>query len=195
MQSARQVSRLAAGRFLVARRDIPDPNFSETVIVLVQHDAKGAMGFIINRQTTMEVSRLLRDFKQARGRSDPVYMGGPVSIAGALGLIRSDKKLADARLVFADVYLVSSKEALEKALTASKDAKSLRMFLGYAGWGAGQLEGEVKMGMWHIFEVDPSVIFDSDPSSVWLRLIEQTELRIASGPAPLVDCGLSAGPS
>ena len=106
-------------------------------------------------------------------------MGGPVGIAGALGLLRTSNKPGDARHLFSDIYLISSKDALEKALSAAQDATSLRVFLGYAGWAAGQLEGEVELGMWHIFDSAPSLIFDADPSSLWPRLIKQTELRIA----------------
>lgn len=183
-QPPRLVNKLATGRFLVASRDLPDPNFSETVVVLTQYDEKGTMGFVINRQTKVELSRLFRDFKDAKDRKDAVYVGGPVGMSGALGLVRtstkpSDTKPSEARHLFSDIYLLSSKEALEKALTVTKDASALRVFLGYAGWGVGQLEGEIELGMWHIFDGGPNLIFDNDPASLWTRLIAQTELRIA----------------
>lgn len=177
-QLARPINKLAAGRLLVARRDLPDPNFAETVVFLTQYDRKGAMGFIINRRTKLDLARLFRDSDEAKNRTDPVYMGGPVGLDGALGLLRTSTKPADARLVFSDVYLISSKEGLEKALAMAKDPSSLRVFLGYAGWAAGQLEAEVELGMWHIFDSDAAAIFDSDPATLWLRLIKQTELRI-----------------
>lgn len=179
VQAPRMVNTLAAGRFLVASRDLPDPNFSQTVVVLAQYDRKGAMGFVINRRTKVELSRVFRDFKEAKERKDAVYVGGPVGVAGALGLLRTSNKPGDAKHLFSDIYLISSKEALEKAFSEAKDAASLRVFLGYAGWGGGQLEHEVELGMWHIFDSAPSLIFDADPSSLWLRLIKQTELRIA----------------
>jgi putative transcriptional regulator len=178
-QVPRPVNKLGAGKFLVARRDLPDPNFAESVVVLIQYDRKGAMGFIINRRTKVEVSRLFQGLKLAAGRKDPVYMGGPVGIEGVLGLLRTATKPEDARPVFPDIYVVSSKETLEKALSAGGDPNSLRIYLGYSGWGAGQLEGEVELGMWHIFEADPAVIFEPDPSRLWERLVKQTELRIA----------------
>ncbi len=177
-QAGARVKDLAAGRFLVARRDLPDPNFAETVILLVQYDEDGVMGLVINRRTKLPLSRVLEDLKEAKGRSELAHWGGPVG-TGAIALLRGRFKTEDARLVFADVHLVTSKALLEKSLAGATEASALRVYLGYSGWAAGQLEFEMELGTWHVLRGDPAMVFDADPQTVWSRLIRRSEMRIA----------------
>jgi putative transcriptional regulator len=140
------------------------------------------MGLIINRPTDIPVSRLFEELKIAKEIKDYVYLGGPVGRTGVLALLRSKTKPEEARHVFDDVYLVSSGNALKKAVEAGTEPAAFRIYLGYAGWRAGQLEREVERGVWHILKADAGLAFDSDPDSVWLRLIRRTELRRAFMP-------------
>jgi len=181
-QHRARVKDLAAGKLLVAPRELLDPSFARTVVLLVRYDEEGAMGLIINRRTDVALSRVLQEWKEAKGRSDPVFVGGPVNRAAVLGLLRSSAKPPEATPVFADVYLVSSKALLEKTLAAGADSQSFRVYLGYAGWAAGQLEYEVGLNSWHAFKADPGAVFDADPDSMWQRLIRRTELQIAAAP-------------
>lgn len=174
-----RIANLAAGKFLAAHRDLADPNFAETVVLLVHYDKDGAMGLIINRQTKIPLSRVLEGFEHAEGRKDPVYFGGPVLPNGILGLLRSPTKVEKARHIFSDVYLLSNKELLEKALAAGTRQNAFRIYLGYSGWGAGQLEHELDLGMWYVFRGDPRMVFDPYPDSVWPRLVQRTQLQIA----------------
>ncbi len=183
-QGVSDTDQLAPGRFLVASRDLGDPNFAEAVILLVQYnDQRGAMGLIINRRTDVPISRVLNDLKEAQNRTDPVYVGGPVELTSLIALIRSADKLDGAKKVFGDVYLMSSKELLQKTLASRVDANSFHAFLGYAGWEPGQLEHEVDVGAWHIMPADAAEVFHSDPDSVWPRLVRRTETQIAALPA------------
>lgn len=175
-----QAPELAAGTFLVASRDLGDPNFSETVILLLRYDEEeGAMGLIVNRRTDLPLSRVFEDVKGAKGRKDLAYMGGPVEPGDVLALLKSSAKLEDADRVFGSVYLISDKDLLEKTLADKTEPGVFHVFLGYAGWGPGQLEHEVDLGAWHIVPADAASVFDADPDSVWPRLIRRTELRIA----------------
>jgi putative transcriptional regulator len=168
----------AAGRFLVAARELADPNFARSVVLLGQYEEKGAMGLTINRPSAMTIGEALAGFKAAKERKDPAYLGGPVVRTGVLALVRSASKPDDAKPVFGDVYLVSTRPLLEKLL-ATADATRLRVYLGYAGWGAGQLEMELEIGSWHVISADAATVFDTSPASVWPRLIKRTDLRIA----------------
>ena len=178
-QSTR-TSALAAGRFLVASRDLLDPNFAETAVLLVRYDEDGVLGLIINRRTKVPISRAFPELPQSvKGRSDPLYTGGPVGVTTALALLRSRAKPAGAEPVFADVSLVSSKSLLEKTVAAGTEPGTFRLYAGYSGWTAEQLRREVERGGWYIFEGDASMVFDPDPNSVWPRLIRRAELRMA----------------
>jgi putative transcriptional regulator len=174
-----QIRDLAPGKFLVAARKLPDPNFAQTVVLLCRHDEKGTMGLVINRQTRLSFDKVFEQLREAKDRGDSVFLGGPVQISGVLALLRSKSKPEDAMHVFEDLYLVSNKPALEKAVTAGFDSTHLRIYLGYSGWSRGQLVRELEMGAWHILRGDPNFVFDSDPDTVWTRLIKRTELPIA----------------
>jgi len=178
------ITKLSAGKLLVAPRDPPDPRFAETVILLVQYDGDGAVGLMINRQTHVPISKALVQSGSANGRSEPIYMGGPVELSGVLALLRSSSAPAEATQIFGDVYSISTKSLLERTLASSVDSSKFRVYLGYCGWGAGQLEYEVKKGGWHVFDGDASLVFDSDPASVWQRLIARTEVQKARVQAP-----------
>jgi len=171
---------LEVGKFLVASRDLGDPNFAQSVILLVHYsEDQGAVGLMINRATDVPISRVFQDLKEARGRKDPVYVGGPVDLNSVLALLKTSGKPDNAERVFGNVYLISKKDALQAALASSADATAFHTYVGYAGWGAGQLEHEVELGAWHIMPADAANVFHADPDSVWPRLIRRTETQVA----------------
>jgi putative transcriptional regulator len=173
---------LATGKILVARRHMLDPNFAETVILLVQYDEKGSVGLIINRPSSIPLSRLTKEFEGVKGRTDPLYLGGPVERSGVMALVRSRTKPEDAKLVFADIYMISVKTTLEKAITSST-ANTLHLYLGYAGWDARQLEWELGMNAWDVLPANAGIVFDPHPETLWNRLVEREDLQIAAAPA------------
>src|SRR5215472_1294934 len=130
-----QEAELAAGAFLVAGRDLQDPNFSETVILLLHYDEdQGAMGLVINRRTELTLGRVFEDFKEAKGRTDCAYMGGPVEQTNVLALLRTSVEPDNAERIFSSVYLLTSKDVLQKTLSEKADASVFHVYLGYAGW-------------------------------------------------------------
>jgi putative transcriptional regulator len=176
---SQRVTDLGVGKLLVAPRNAPDPSFAESVVLLAQFDKNGALGLMINRRTRVPLSRVLEQFKAANNRSDPVYLGGPVELEVVMALLRSSTAPDKAPPVMPGIYLVSTRPVLEKALTAGTAPGAFHVYLGYCGWGSGQLENEIKLGGWYIFSGDADLIFDSDPSSLWSRLIDRTEQRFA----------------
>jgi putative transcriptional regulator len=178
-----KVKDLGLGKLLVSSRDLSDPNFAESVVLLIQYDQQGTVGLMINRRTRAPVSRMFQNLDTGKHGADPIYVGGPVEMTAVLGLFRSRKRPDEGTVVLSEVYLVSSKPLLEKTLTATTGPSDLRLYLGYCGWAGGQLENEVRQGGWWIFEANAGVVFDPDPGSVWSRLIARTELQIAkTGP-------------
>ena len=182
---------LALGKLLVASRDLGDPNFAKAVILLVRYEQdKGAVGLVLNKRTDVPLSRVFGDLKEASGRTDPIYIGGPVELNTVQALFKSGSKPQGADRVFGDVYLISNKDALTRTLAARAEAEVFHAYVGYAGWGAGQLEHEIELGAWHIMPADAGTVFHADPDSVWPRLIQRTETHIARAPIS-VDFGAS----
>jgi putative transcriptional regulator len=176
---------LATGKLLVMPRDSSDPNFAKSVVLLVEYGDDGAVGLIINRQTTVPLSRALPELKGADTHSEPVYAGGPVGRDAILALLQSNTEPTDAEPVFGKLYLVSSRHGLESALAGGAGPSDLHIYVGYCGWGPGQLESEVRRGSWYIFDGRQEAVFDSDPSTLWSRMIARTEMRIAELPRKL----------
>lgn len=166
---------LRTGQFLVAARKFPDPTFAQTVIVLTSYSQGGAMGLIINRQTIVPMLRAVPVAKT----SDPVYSGGPVSVPAVYGLLRSPSRPEQTTPVLGDIYMISERALLEKTVSASPSAERFHAYMGYCGWGRGQLDNEVEQGAWFIFSGRPDMVFDAEPDSLWSRLVALTERQIA----------------
>jgi len=102
-----------------------------------------------------------------------------VSVPEVYGLLRSSSKLDDGTPVLGDLYMIAKQALLEKTLSASPPADRFHAYLGYCGWGAGQLEHEVELGAWYVFPGRTEMVFDSEPDSLWNRLVARTEQQIA----------------
>lgn len=175
-------SKLARGKFLVAARDLIDPNFVESVVLLLAYDSKGAMGLIVNRETGVKLSDLLPELEFETGdQPDPeVFAGGPVSTNSLLLLVRSAAPIDSAEHVFENIYTSASRELLEE-LTTRPGLRRYRAYAGYAGWGPGQLEREVETGSWRILPASADTVFDSSPGGVWQKLIRRAAVLFARG--------------
>jgi putative transcriptional regulator len=170
---------LGPATLLVASRDLADPNFAKTVILLVHYDDESVLGLTINRHTDVAVSRLFENLKAGKDRADSIYLGGPVEISTVFALLESPDKLKGAEPVFGETYLISTKALLEKTVASRPKPDVFHVYLGYAGWTNEQLRKEVALGMWFIFHADTALIFDSDPDSLWPRMIKKTEQTLA----------------
>jgi putative transcriptional regulator len=173
---------LGPGQLLVASRELADPNFAETVVLLVHYDSEGVIGLILNRRTDLPISQVLAQLKTAKDLSNPVYLGGPVETPTVFGLLRSTDKLEGAEHVFGDVYWISSKTALEKTISSRPDPGVFHVYLGYAGWSTAQLRNEIRLGGWFIFQADNQTVFHANPDSLWRQMIKKTELEMAGVP-------------
>ncbi|MEO8659802.1 MAG: YqgE/AlgH family protein [Bryobacteraceae bacterium] len=177
--SGERTENLRAGRFLVADAKLRDPNFVETVVLLLRYDEEGGMGVVMNRPSRIPVSRALAGMNEAKKRTEPAYDGGPVERAGLRAVLRTKTDPGEATVVVRGVYMVTSDKTLSNALKAGAQPGDLRVFLGYSGWSAGQLEAETEAGAWHILKTDADMIFDPEPETLWQRLSSDATRSIA----------------
>lgn len=112
---------LGPGKLLVASRDLADPHFAKTVVLLIHYDAEGVVGLILNRRTDVPLSRMFEGLKAAEHRSDSVYLGGPLETPIAFALLQSPAKVEGAQHIFGAVYLVSTKTLFEQTISARPD--------------------------------------------------------------------------
>lgn len=166
-------SSAAPGKFLVASRRLKDPNFSETVVLLLAYGEQGAMGLIINRPTPLRLASLLPEIEGIQERADPLYNGGPVEGNRLFVLVRSSKTIEGGDRLFADVYVSSSRAVLEQVATGQA-GQQFRVYAGYAGWVPGQLDREIHLGAWHLAPADAETVFKAEAAEIWPELIQRS---------------------
>lgn len=165
-------SALAPG-FLVAAPGMRDPNFRESVVLLVDHKPEGALGFVVNRPAEVSFRNVLTELElieEGREPPDvPVLVGGPV--APHTGWIVYDPERravpSEARIDVGDSVRVSASRAVLDDLAQSDDGDRHLLVLGYAGWGEGQLDAEVLEGSWIPVDLDARVVFDTPYDERW----------------------------
>jgi len=174
---------IAAGKILLAHPDLPDPNFAHTVVLLVHAGEDGAMGLILNRPAKITLKKLFPQLQIPNG-GDPVYSGGPVEEQIGLALLRSSAKPStkptEPLRVAGDVYMLTDKNLLEKTVRSGKESASFRVYVGYSGWGPGQLDQELAVDAWTILPFRAETVFDAEPATLWDRLNQKSQLRIAT---------------
>lgn len=167
-----ELKKLQAGCLLLAR-DLEDPNFKRSVILLCQYSAEGSYGLVLNRPARMPLSEIFENVdwkgfsKQALHK---VYIGGPVQPEELQVLQITDETIEEAVLVAPKVHVGGHFNDLETLLQAEPD--KLRLFLGYSGWAGGQLEAEVTAGAWEVLGGEVHRVF-ALPETVLLQGSEQ----------------------
>ncbi len=161
-----------SGQLLVASPEMRDPRFAGTVIFMVRHDSHGAMGLVINRLLgSGSVAELLRVFgledDDAKG-TIRMHYGGPVEPQYGFVLHSTDYARDGTILVNKDVAMTSEVEVL-RAISRGKGPRRSLFAFGYAGWGPGQLEGELARKAWITVPADKGILFDDDLDSKWQR--------------------------
>lgn len=164
-----------AGQLLVATQKLGDPRFAHTVIYMVDHDAKGAMGLIVNRAYGVgPLDKLLKGFgieDEDVAGTIRLHYGGPVDTGHGFILHSADYEGPGTRVVNEEMALTTKLEVL-KAIAKGEGPKRSLFALGYAGWGPGQLEGEIDRDDWVTAPADQDLIFSDDLESTWDRAIK-----------------------
>ena len=159
------------GKLLVATPALTDPNFVKSVILLCEHGPEGAMGLILNRALPLPVADILPEAFVPPGSQARLHQGGPVQEDHLLFLHGIPKPGLDAHPVCGGVFLGGDLNVLKKVLAEAKPPLFLRCYLGYAGWGAGQLEAEIEQGAWILKPARDKDVFTADPATLWPRLL------------------------
>jgi putative transcriptional regulator len=169
---------LEAGSLLVATPALVDPNFAHTVVLLLDLD-EGALGVVLNRPSPVPVKEVLPGWDDVLVGPDVLFQGGPVATDSALavaGLRSGDDEPVGFRRLFGQTGIVDLDAPAEILVPA---LVGMRVFAGYAGWGAGQLEAEIEEGSWYVLPAVPGDLFGADPEGLWARVLRRQPGELA----------------
>ena len=167
-----------SGRLLAASPKLGDPNFRRTVVLIVEDDEdEGTLGVVLNRPTEVPLEQVLETWTPLASGPQVVFRGGPISPNSALALALaygSEEPVGwrslEATPVMSRIGLVdlgAPPELLAGGIT------SMRVFAGYAGWGAGQLQDEIDEGAWYVLAGDPADAFAAEPEGLWRAVLRR----------------------
>ena len=153
-------------RLLVATPVIGDGNFERTVVFLLEHNADGAIGLVLNRPTTLSVAELLLGWEESSG---VLFSGGPVSPETLIGLANEWPSGSEEgwRPILGSV---GSADLSQGGAQLTHRAE-VRIFFGYAGWEAQQLDQEIAAGAWFVVDADPDDVLSTDAENLWRAVL------------------------
>lgn len=175
----RSVDAELTGALLVATPELGDGTFDRSVVLLLDHDADGALGVVINRPMPVDIADVLPTWRPLASEPGVLFQGGPVALDSALGLALvpgadEDVEPLGWRRVVGRLGLVDL-DAPPEVLGA--EVSRLRIFAGYAGWGAGQLEDELAAGAWYVVHAEPAGSFEdafsAEPDRLWRAVLRR----------------------
>ena len=156
------------GKLLISSPALFDPNFRRTIVLIAHHDEEGAMGLVLNRPAEVPVAVAAPQLVPLVGGDDPIHVGGPVSPESLMVLAQFDDPADAAACIIGDVGFVPADAEPDELET-----RRARVYAGYAGWGAGQLEDELEEGSWIVEEAEADDPFAADAELLWRSVLRR----------------------
>lgn len=159
------------GSLLISEPFLPDPNFERTVVLLCEHNEEGSFGFVLNKVSGVTLEEIMED---VNGFDAPVYIGGPVQ-QDTLHFIHRADYLEGGVEIGPGLYWGGNFEQLMILINTKQiSTEDFRFFIGYSGWGADQLEDELKADSWIVANhATPNLVFDQEGENLWRSVLKQ----------------------
>ena len=159
------------GRLLIAMPSMGDPRFERAVVFLFAHSEDGAMGVIVNKPSEdvdfAEMARQLKLKRSEAGRTIPVHVGGPVEPARGFVLHSADYRAPEGTLECGGRFGMTATKDVLADIAIGAGPKDAILALGYAGWGPGQLEGEIARNGWLTADAESGIVFEAENGEKW----------------------------
>lgn len=156
------------GRLLVAAPNLEEPNFSHTVVLVLDHSDEGALGVVLNQPSDVTVTAVLPEWAHRTAAPEVVFVGGPVQADALIGLGRAGVVDDAGRQVVPGLCPLDLASGPAEQLA---DVEEVRLFAGYAGWSAGQLESEIAAGGWFVVDGAADDAFTGAPQDLWRAVL------------------------
>ncbi len=159
------------GRLLVATPNLGDPNFERTVVLILEHGEEGALGVVLNRPSDLDLAEPLPEWARAAAHPPVIFIGGPVAPSAAVCLARVIRGAAEGwEPVLGQLGTLDLDSDPDETIAALDE---IRVFAGYAGWGPGQLEGEIEAGGWFVVDADAADPLSPAPEDLWSAVLRR----------------------
>ena len=166
------------GQLIVANPVLPDPNFDRTVVLVLAHEDKGALGVVLNRPSEMDVDAPLPRWERLAAEPPVVFVGGPVAPGAAICLatVPSGAPIPGWTPVTGQLGTLDLEQDPDEL---GSTVSQIRIFAGYAGWAPGQLEAESSSGAWFVVDAEPGDAMADDPGQLWKRVLRRQGADLA----------------
>jgi putative transcriptional regulator len=158
------------GRILISEPFLNDPNFKRTIILLTEHNEEGSVGFVLNKPTEYKLNKVVDDFPEFDA---VVYYGGPVQLNTLQFIYRGENIIEGSMEIMPGLYWGGSFDILRALIEAKAvNPDDFRFFLGYSGWGEGQIDDEMEINSWIITDTSIENIFSDEPDKLWREILK-----------------------
>jgi len=157
------------GQLLIAGPGLIDPNFRRTVVLVGEHSEEGALGVILNRASESTVDEAVPELSTLVAGLGTIHVGGPVQPSAIVVLAEFSQPDQAGSLVLGSVGFLPSEVDPDEL----GELRRARVFVGYAGWGPGQLDGELEEGSWIVEPALPDDVFTADPDELWSDVLRR----------------------
>lgn len=157
------------GKLLVAEPLLGDPNFDRTVVLMTDHNEEGSVGFVLNRPTDAYLHQLIEGFGE---KQHPIHIGGPVQQDNLFYLHKKGALIPNSHQIGEELYWGGDVEPLKELLKVGLvEPEEIRFYLGYSGWGKGQLMDELGQDSWLVLDAALIDVFEDKPEDMWPKIL------------------------
>lgn len=162
---------IGAGTIVISSPSLQDPNFEKAVIFIAESNATGSLGFVINKMHPRRFNELV-EFKNAKPFL--LYAGGPVDTENLFMLHQRNDLIEGGYVIAGNIYMGGNfKQAVANINNRSIDNSDIKLFIGYCGWGTGELEAEIAEGSWIVTNENPSIVFAQGMTAMWNEVVSK----------------------
>ncbi len=167
------------GRLLVATPAVEGDAFRRSVILVLRHDGDGAQGVVLNQPMHASVDAVLPGWQAVTTAPQTLFTGGPVSTDSAIGIVTVPGDTAETMAIQTLFGRIGVVDLDAPPVLVAPEVAGLRIFVGYAGWSAGQLEGEIRRGDWFVVDAEPRDAFTDAPEELWTTVLRRQRDHLA----------------
>jgi putative transcriptional regulator len=166
---------------LIAKPELRDPEYRQTVLYVTPTTSDRHIGVIINRPTTRSLASLFPEHEPSKKVIDPVFFGGPFGQSAVFAVVRAKQNPGGGSVAFAkDLYFAARVDVVDKII--ERTPNDARYYVGYVGWRSGELRQEIDRGLWYVIDADPDLVFRKEPKGMWEELVRRARQLTAQAP-------------